>query len=767
MASPLSPLNQQQLNSRTPATVVREDKMSTNSVAATPCRTSTPSKQTQEESIINWDDEDTGSSPFVAEADSRAASNKFDQVQVDPEVDAIFEDPSDPSETQFFETSDNKASTFSFSSVGEKENTAAPEPDNIDAQPQDENKHKTPEKASTPEPTRKSMSPLKPKSTIKKRRSSTFEEDAAAMPPPSTRKTLRFNSPLKTKSPTKQLDFASETPLPHSREPSFEKADENIDDSVMIHDVDETGVDDTCFSTFSAVPDMTMFAKLGDRRSPLKQSVQRTPQSEQATPRPSRSRASDERSPSPTPRRPRTPGTAQSNTTNLIDFTQQIERFADASSRHNVQQTPSRRSPQKSATEPNLLSYLNQQRSPNKGARMSTPAKSTSLLNLLDFELPPAPTPRSIPTITVRELESMKSQYQSQISSLKATLSGREAEVDSLKKAVGDAERRVGEALENLREEKGQREQIEHEKNQWEQRGVEFEQLLQNVKQEVMRSDEEKETLIRRAEEAERLTEKQQNRADEAESKILDLEAQLATARAAIPKNDGSGNTIDEAQIQHLVQQQIDAKVEAVSRELHAVYKKKHETKVATLKKSYEARGEKKCAELQTRLDELLKQNDELTAAASNNIESSMMFTADDRRVMEEANSTIEEQRAHLANLDRQLQVMRTEHSSLIAELEKERVEKGELVAAVDEMLLLQSSAPEGNTAAIEDFRRSISRPAPPPHASIPAFREQAAPVGPGSAQSRIGRGVPRPSGIASKSKMMSNIERMGGAPKH
>ncbi|KAG9619947.1 hypothetical protein KCV04_g14183, partial [Aureobasidium melanogenum] len=481
-------------------------------------------------------------------------------------------------------------------------------------------------------------------------------------------------------------------------------------------------------------------------------------------PRPIR-RGSDERSPSPTPRRPRTPGTAQSNSTNLIDFTQQIERFADASSRHNVQQTPSRRSPQKSATEPNLLSYLNQQRSPNKGARMSTPAKSTSLLNLLDFELPPAPTPRSIPTITVRELESMKSQYQSQISSLKATLSGREAEVDSLKKAVGDAERRVGEALENLREEKGQREQIEHEKNQWEQRGVEFEQLLQNVKQEVMRSDEEKEALIRRAEVSERLTEKQQTRADEAESKILDLEAQLATARAAIPKNDGSGNMIDEAQIQHLVQQQIDAKVEAVSRELHAVYKKKHETKVATLKKSYEARGEKKCAELQARLDELVKQNEELTAAASNNVESSMMFTADDRRVMEEANSTIEEQRAHLANLDRQLQVMRNEQADLIRELEKERVEKGELVAAVDEMLLLQSSAPEGNTAAIEDFRRSMSRPAPPPHASIPTFREQPAPAP--APQSRIGRGVPRPSGIASKSKMMSNIERMGGAPKH
>jgi hypothetical protein len=269
MASPLSPLTSHQVNSRTPATAVRQDKMATDSTAATPCRTSTPTKQTHDESIINWDDEDAGSSPFVAEADARFASNDSHQLPIDPEVDAIFEDPSDHNETQFFETDDKKASTFSISSIGEKENTVA-DLDNLD---QDEDKHKTPEKAATPEAPRKSMSPLKPKSTVKKRRSSTFEEDTATMPPPSTRKTLRFNSPLKAKSPFKQLDLSDETPRPHAREPSFEQPDETIDDSIMVHDVDETGVDDTCFSTFSAVPDMTMFAKLGDRRSPLKQSI--------------------------------------------------------------------------------------------------------------------------------------------------------------------------------------------------------------------------------------------------------------------------------------------------------------------------------------------------------------------------------------------------------------------------------------------------------------------------------------------------------------
>ena len=269
MTSPLSPLNSHQLNSRTPATAVRGDKMAANSTSATPCRTSTPTKQTHDESVINWDDEDAGSSPFVPDADTRLASTNLDQVPIDPEVDAVFEDPADHNETQFFETNSNKASTFSISSIGEKENTVAQEDD----LPEANNTHRTPEKATTPEALKKSMSPLKPKSTVKKRRSSTFEEDTAVKPPPSTRKTLRFNSPLKASSPFKQFNLADETPRPQNREPSFDHNDENIDDSIMINDVDETGVDDTCFSTFSAVPDMTMFAKLGDRRSPLKQSI--------------------------------------------------------------------------------------------------------------------------------------------------------------------------------------------------------------------------------------------------------------------------------------------------------------------------------------------------------------------------------------------------------------------------------------------------------------------------------------------------------------
>lgn len=182
------------------------------------------------------------------------------------------------------------------------------------------------------------------------------------------------------------------------------------------------------------------------------------------TPGTARSRHQD-RSSSPTPRRGKHP--QKDETTMLIDFTQQIESFSTASQRL------SKHSPVKSNAEPQLLNYLNGQRSPVKGGMPpSTPGKK-NLLNLLDFELPPAPTPRSIPTITVRELETLKSSYLSQISSLKATLSGREAEVESLKRAVGDAERRVGESQEQFREERSAREHAEKEKSEWEKRGTE------------------------------------------------------------------------------------------------------------------------------------------------------------------------------------------------------------------------------------------------------------------------------------------------------
>jgi len=365
---------------------------------------------------------------------------------------------------------------------------------------------------------------------------------------------------------------------------------------------------------------------------------------------------------------------------------------------------------------------------------------------LLDFELPPAPTPRSVPTITVRELESLKSSYLSQISSLKATLSGREAEVESLKRAVGDAERRVGEAQELLREERGRREHVEQEKAGWEKRGQEVESVLRSVKEEVMKSEVEKEDLIRKMEESERRIENAEARAVKAEERFADALAARAVS------GDGEGNGVEE-QVQRLVAAQIDAKIEAVSRELHSVYKEKHERKVGTLKKSYEARSEKKCAELQSRLAELEKQNDELVAAK----DATFSGPVQDATVMEDAElkAQLEEQKAALARLENEMHAYRDQQDQLERELQQERIEKGDLVAAVDEMLALQaeSGPTQAAMSVVEDFRKSIGRPsglrAPGGNAAVSRIG------GPSSVSRGLGAG---------KSRMLANIERMGRA---
>lgn len=776
-------------------TAVRNDKID----FATSCET--PSKQSE---VIDWDD-DVPSSPFMTEAaESRVTSHQLPEaVGHDTEIDAIFEDPDlpeiQPSTNAALDYQDDKENSdamrlhsspkkqssplksrpTSKGSVGSFTGRESLESSSIQPTPKkmsspiksrptsrdsatssgDTEVIKSPRVNATP---KKELSPLKQRPTSKitynvsspvtSSRPNSRDADSLAMPPPSTAKKARMTSPRKT------FHTAAETPLPRSRNSSFEKeseeADQQYEDMSVAQDaddtsagVDESNIDDTCFSQFSVIPEMTLFSKLGDnqRRSPVKDQ-QMTPS--EATPRPSRKRLSSERSPSPTPRRLKTPATDQTNNSFLIDFTQQIERFSTS----HDQRHP--RSPTKSSTEPNLLSYLNNQRTPAKErtGRTSTPAKSTSLMNLLDFELPPAPTPRSIPSISVRELESMKSSYQSQISSLRATLTGREAEVESLKKAVTDAERRVGESLEAARLEKSKREYAENEKDEWEKRGKEVENVLNSVKEEVLRSEAEKEDLASQADDNKR-------RFEDAEARILDLETQLASARAALPNADGTGATgVDEDEVQRLVQARIDAKIEAVSRELHSVYKKKHETKVATLKKSYEARSEKKCAELQNRLDELAHKNEELQNAKDDTF-TGVLSTADSaesRKIMDEQMALIDEQRAQLAGLSEEMREVRQQHARLSRELEQERVEKGELVAAVDEMLLLQTT--DGAGPAIEDFRKSIQRPAAT-RPTMPAF---GAPAG---GASRIGRGgasgLARPS--AGKSKMMSNIERMGG----
>ncbi|KAI1453713.1 hypothetical protein F4805DRAFT_442575 [Annulohypoxylon moriforme] len=518
------------------------------------------------------------------------------------------------------------------------------------------------------------------------------------------------------------------------------------------------GPDDTMistFSNFSAVPNMTMFARIG--HSPTKfANVSATPTTTVHTRR--------EVSPLRTPRPPVMHESG--NTTNLlVDFTEQINGL---SSRH-IQQTPSRNQPS-GRTPRNPLA--------------ATPQRQQS--NLLDFDIPPLPTPRSIPTITPRELESLKSGFLSEISGLKASLSGKEAEVLSLKTAVGDAEKRVGECMEELREIRVIKESLTEERDNWEKRGREMEAVLRKVKEEIVTSQREREELESKLEESEKRREAAEIMAQEAESKMAGMRAGKATSESG--SEPGGNRSPDKAK--NAGSREVEIAVERVARELHALYKSKHETKVAALKKSYENRWEKKVRELETRLEDLADENEKLKLgrdATMTKVDPNQSIIDEERKAQAVRDSAqIKELNAEIEKLEAVVNSVKLDNRELRQLLEKERVEKGELVILAEEMMSMQSLAAQAEERPASPARPSIPKAHPAPGANN--FRSS---VGnrvsglraPGSVkkptESRIGGiggiahersknggshgGIPRPgSGMGMRSGIMSSIEKMG-----
>ncbi|EEQ92081.2 uncharacterized protein BDCG_07201 [Blastomyces dermatitidis ER-3] len=433
--------------------------------------------------------------------------------------------------------------------------------------------------------------------------------------------------------------------------------------------------DDTCLSTFSALPnlDMTSFAQLR-RDSPMKRvregsvspqknvRVARCPDDMPDTPNTIKRRGifSEQDGGTPTPRRNYT---RRDSHMSFTEFTDQIHAFSRASyaaqgGYHSPARRQSRFSPGKST---------------------ASGFRSPSKFSLLDLDIPPAPTPRSIPSITPRELESLKSSFLSEISSLKATLSGRDAEVKCLKESVSDAERRVGEVSEELRNECARR---ETEQQEWDRRGKEMESVLRSVRDEIVDAERERERLNMKIEEGEKCKEK-------LEGKIVELESQLSAARNATnsPPTEADKKSAEETA------REIQDAVEKVARELHTLYKGKHETKVAALKKSYEARWEKRVREAERKLKDALEENDRLRAEKDSNISGGEGGFCGEATFIRETESLEADKRvleAHVKGLEQEIISIKRDSEALRSELKQERAEKGELVAAVDEWLAIQ-----------------------------------------------------------------------------
>ena len=546
--------------------------------------------------------------------------------------------------------------------------------------------------------------------------------------------------------------------------------------------------DDTCVSTFSMVPtaDMTRFAqrsmspsKPSPRTSPTRGSPSKgaansnsalTPRSSQpGTPRKAHRRASGHEV-SPTPQRSRQAGSDEM-TTQLLDFTEQLN-YAPLHS-------PSRRV-----------------------AAFRSPARNENA-NLLDFDLPPAPTPRSLPTITRRELESLKSGFLSQISSLKATIDGQEATIKSLVDAKDDAERRVGDTAEMLRETHDAKKALEDEKEEWAKRDAEIHKILMDVKCE----------LVDRKRENKELS----SQLEAAQVWARDASAELAVEKDKATQQHSAPDGTSEVQKTPRGNKNIDQVVEDVTRELHALYKSKHEAKIAQLKKAYERRWERTLRELEGRIDELTKENEELRVGrdgtmtrempsmvargvavdASNQTESANLVL-DAPAAGEEDGATScaqpEGQIAELTELVRSLEATSEaawqDASRLRMELESSRAENSNLVSAVEEMLQLEPAAgAEGEEVMAEND--ALPTPLPPRPASQArtrsdsmnesfrasgsehsAARGSGGPKASGLAKSGFGFGGSRigtltrsasgGQGSSSRSGVMSNIEKMG-----
>ncbi|KZF22856.1 hypothetical protein L228DRAFT_268237 [Xylona heveae TC161] len=488
---------------------------------------------------------------------------------------------------------------------------------------------------------------------------------------------------------------------------------------------EDVSMDDTCFSDFSAIPnaDMTLFARVGQQAdkesmtSPTKfstagSSFSPTPRRRRGltTPGSFRQQSSIDdlspRTPSPSPTPRRIQSSAKEQTTYLLDFTEQINSFSSAY--HNSPSRHATMSPSK--PQPELASYMASMRTPSPAKQRlppATPSEQRKLMNLLDFDIPPAPTPRSIPSITARELETVKSNFQSQISSMRATLSGREAEVNSLKEAIADAERRVGENMEAVREERATRESLEMEKAEWEKRGNDLETLLRNAREDFFQGEQERERLAQRLEQSERKREEAEARATEAESKVAGLEAGAASATSqsdeATPGTPKSNKDVETA-------------VEKVARDLHALYKSKHETKVAALRKSYESRWDKRVRELEEQIASLDQENTHLRNNINSNDDVEMSEPREtesselDRQQLAQALHRAQEQEHRIASLIEDLNTSKREHAQLMSELHQERLEKGDLVAAVEEMLNIQAMAATTNGSTTEPPTPGTSR---------------------------------------------------------
>ncbi|KAF3929519.1 hypothetical protein ABW19_dt0202955 [Dactylella cylindrospora] len=352
---------------------------------------------------------------------------------------------------------------------------------------------------------------------------------------------------------------------------------------------------------------------------------------------------------------------------------------------------------------------------------------------LLDFDIPPPPTPRSIPSITPKELENVKSQYLAQIAQLKAELAGKDAQVQTLKDAVSDAERRASNGIVELR-------QVREEMEDMSARSMLIESKLAEAGRAVSELQDQIEDGNRLLEEARNDREAFENERnsyrkeveelrkenEDVSDALLKTKQELASAkkdliveqqkRASAPNSPTRGSAGSSGDVEAAVTKavaaanatkdmEISQAVEKVAKELHSLYKTKHEQKVTALKQSYAKRWEKRVSELEAKNAELTSYNNDL----SNKLMKLEEENEENLTGPVISPQEMEQQIREMEALRAEVEQTREEARKLEEELKLEREEKGELVLAVDELLAL-GGVPSVSESGMGNLKGSISR---------------------------------------------------------
>jgi phage shock protein A len=350
-------------------------------------------------------------------------------------------------------------------------------------------------------------------------------------------------------------------------------------------------------------------------------------------------------------------------------------------------------------------------------------------------------------------------------------------------KAVSDAERRVGEAHELVRDERSAREYAEAQMVDWKNKGEEVQKLLQEVQSELSRNDAEREALLARLAEVEKRAEDAEQRCSELETRAIEAEGKNVDMTTFInPDEDEGENKKIYSELE--CQAAIAEKVNEVARDLHTAYKAKHEKKIKALKENYQKKADERCKELRLQIIRLERQVEEAEKQRRDDTFSNVLphdmntpsgpcekcakeaaTIAELTSHLEAHKSTIENLKAKLAGLESELATLRKSHDNLQHELESERVEKGELVAAAEQMLALCGEKMEEMQQ--EEMRKSQMGPRGAPqqqqqNAEPPAMRSTGFLAGgPARARSGSALGAGRPG-----SAMGDRLGAMGGAEK-